>query len=130
MNFYRFSRMREGTPQFWWDEVLPSMGIIRVSGGIPETTFTSPVSPHKKKKIHSFLEIYLRQTGKSIHSAHYADSHGTAGKWKGSLQYYISLFSFKFTRENFWALILRFTNFPARLWNVINTSRYLIALIY
>lgn len=46
--------MREGTRQFWWDEVLPSMGIIRVSGGIPEPTFTSPVSPRKKKKFTNF----------------------------------------------------------------------------
>ena len=43
------------------------------------------------------------------------------GKWKRSLQYYISLLNFKFTREIFWSLISKFTIFSACPWDMINT---------
>jgi hypothetical protein len=41
------------------------------------------------------------------------------GKWKRSLQYHNSLLKFKFTLETLWSQILKFTIFPARLWNMI-----------
>ena len=43
------------------------------------------------------------------------------GKWKRSLQYYISLLKFKFTRETLCSVISKFTILSVRLWSIINT---------
>jgi hypothetical protein len=97
----------------------PSMGMLHVC--IPAPAFTTQMNP---KEIH-FTDFRRFNSGQQVMTfMQYTVlivmvEHG---KWKWSLQHYISLLGFKFTQGTLWSLILKFTIFPLCLWNMTNTS--------
>jgi hypothetical protein len=108
------------------DKFLPSMGIV--CGGNPTTAFISPMLP-KEICFTDYLVNLFQVNGNVISSIHCAYSHSRVEQVTESLQYYIALLKCKFTSETLWSLMSKFTIFLVRLWNVMNTSRYLLVLI-